>query len=81
MVNWNDIPMTDTCSATTGGYVTGYYRAKIEEEPEDFYEQEELELIKKEQMFAVMNFNNALPSKAFVKHVQIKPKRFKQKKR
>lgn len=57
--------------------ITGHYKKK--EEPEDFYEQEDFEYRKREESFAVKNFNNALPSKSYVKYVKIKPKRFKQK--
>ncbi len=74
--------MTPTTAVRYGGTSTATYRIdniiKIEE-PEDFSEQEDLEWRKREEKFAVINFNNRLPSNIFVKYIPIKQKRFKQK--
>ncbi len=76
-----DDTMTPT-AVRYGGTSTATYTVNCyhkEEEPEDFYEREDFEYRKMEERFAAANFNNALPSKAFFKRVEIKQKRFKQK--
>ena len=76
MVSFEDIP-TD-CTSTGITYATGsYYPTK--EEPEDYFDWQELKWKKDEQKFAVMNFNNIIPLKVIVQHVQIRQKRFRQK--
>lgn len=80
-----DDDTTQPTAVRYGGTCTTTYPIGIghkeEEDPGNYYELEELEYRKIAEAFAVKNFNNALPSKAYVKHVEIKQKRFKQKMR